>query len=82
MSARNCLKFLKGGHQYVFCWGSGQEAQVVAAFVELARDPRSAFTWLDAAVLSRQLGSRHPQPGCGATECLEAQLAITWFDGW
>lgn len=81
MSERNGLRFLKGGHEYLFGWESGQEAQVVAAFVELARDPRSNFTWLDAAILSRQIRAQRRRPDQEDNPCIQAQLAFAWFDG-
>jgi hypothetical protein len=57
---RNGLRLLKGGHEYLFGWERGQEARVLAVFAELARDPRSNFSWLDAAILTHQL-----QASCG-----------------
>lgn len=55
-SAGRCLKLVKGRHSFVFLYAEGREAELLAAFVALARDPGSAFDWLDAAALSLQLG--------------------------
>lgn len=80
MSTRKGLRFLKGGHEYLFGWESGQEAQVVAAFAELARDPRSNITWLDAAILTRQLQPQGRRAGHRGSPGFYAQWAFTWFE--
>lgn len=53
---RRCLSLVKGEHRYVFQYGAGREAEVLASIVELADDPASGLDWFDAAVLSYQMG--------------------------
>ncbi|GMU82178.1 MAG: hypothetical protein AMXMBFR47_20490 [Planctomycetota bacterium] len=50
------IEFSRDGQTFVFSYHEGQEAEVIAAFVELADDPASDFDWYDAAVLSFQMG--------------------------
>lgn len=50
------IEFARDGHTFVFSYHEGQEAEVIASFVELADDPDSDFDWYDAAVLSFQMG--------------------------
>lgn len=52
---RRCLSLIKGRQHFVFRYSVGQEASLLSSFVELADDPESGFSWLDAAVLSFQL---------------------------
>ncbi len=79
MSMRNSLRFLKGGHEYLFGWESGQEAQVLAAFAELARDPRSNFSWLDAAILTDQLQAPGGGPDPHGGPDPQGQWAFAFF---
>ncbi len=58
MDAIRQLSLVKGEERFVFRYRSGQEAQVVDAFSELAADRESRFDWFDAAVLSYQMGRR------------------------
>ena len=53
---RRCLSMVKGRHRFVFWFHAGQECELLACFVQLANDPQSEFDWLDAAVLSYQMG--------------------------
>jgi hypothetical protein len=48
----------RGRHRYVFQYGEGQESEVLASLIQLAETPQSEFDWLDAAVLSYQMGKR------------------------
>ena len=48
----------KGDHRYIFRYSSGCEAEIIAAFSNLASNPDSGFDWYDAAILSYQLGKR------------------------
>lgn len=50
------IEFSRDGQTFVFSYHDGQEAEVIAGFVELAEDPASDFDWYDAAVLSFQMG--------------------------
>jgi len=52
------LSLVKGDERFIFRYPSGQEAEVVDAFAELAADTNSSFDWFDAAVLSYQMGRR------------------------
>lgn len=52
------LSLLKSGHRFVFRYAVGRETELLAAFLELAGDPDSPFDWLDAAVLSYQMGQQ------------------------
>ncbi len=53
---RRCVSMVKGRHRFVFWFHVGQERELLARFVELADDPESEFDWLDAAVLTFQIG--------------------------
>jgi hypothetical protein len=50
-----CLS--KGRHQYLFRYEIGQEAQLLAAFMELARDAHTDFDWVDAFVMSYRVST-------------------------
>lgn len=52
------LSMAKGRHRFVFRYAEGCEAELLAAFVDLANDPDSEFDWFDAAVLSYQMGQQ------------------------
>ncbi len=52
------LSLVKGEERFVFRYQSGQEAEVIDAFVSMAADRASQFDWFDAAVLSYQMGRR------------------------
>jgi len=52
------VTFVKNGHRYVFKYKPGEEAKILAGIVEMTEDPKSDLDWLDAAVLSHQLGHR------------------------
>ncbi len=58
MSVIRQLSLVKGGERFVFRYQSGQEAEIIEAFAELAADEKSRFDWFDAAVLSYQMGRR------------------------
>jgi hypothetical protein len=51
-----CLSLRKGRERFVFRYAGGQESEVLASLVDLAGDPRSSFDWLDAALLSYEMG--------------------------
>lgn len=50
---RVCL--VKGEHRWLFRWNSGDEASIIARVAEMARDPRMAFDWFDAAIVCRNV---------------------------
>ena len=52
------LSLVKGQHKFLFRYRPGDEAQVIGAFASLAADAGSEFDWIDAAVLSYQMGRR------------------------
>lgn len=52
------LSLVKGDERFVFRYQSGQEAEVIDAFADLAADESRTFDWFDAAVLSFQMGRR------------------------
>lgn len=54
--AQRCLSMVKGQHRFVFRYAEGAEAELLASFIGLARDPESEFDFFDAAVLSFQMG--------------------------
>lgn len=58
MSLVRQLSLVKGGHRYVFRYQAGREADIIAAFAEMAADSGTGFDWFDAAVLSYQMGRR------------------------
>lgn len=49
------LVLTKGREKYVFRYDRGDEDALLDAFIENARDRRTAFDWFDAAVLSFKL---------------------------
>ena len=53
---RRCLTLLKGEHRFAFRYVEGREADLLAAFVALAKDSESLFDWFDAAAMSLQMG--------------------------
>jgi hypothetical protein len=52
------LSLVKGGHRYVFRYQAGREAEIIAAFAEMAASRKTSFDFFDAAVLSYQMGRR------------------------
>jgi hypothetical protein len=52
------LSLVKGSHRYVFRYQAGGEADIIAAFAQMASDNQHDFDWFDAAVLSYQMGRR------------------------
>ncbi len=52
------LSLVKGGHRYVFRYQAGREADIIAAFADMASAGDQDFDWFDAAVLSYQMGRR------------------------
>ena len=50
------LTLVKGPHRFVFQYPEGREAELLATFVALARDPECVLDWADAAALSFQMG--------------------------
>ena len=57
-AAQRCLSMVKGRHRFVFRYAEGRESDLLASLVALAGDPGSEFDWLDAAVLSYQMGQQ------------------------
>lgn len=55
---RRTLTLSKGEHRYIFRYAEGREADLLETFTALARSDDANFDWLDAAVLSYQLGKR------------------------
>ena len=58
MSELRELSLLKGTENFVFRYATGEEENVLDAFVDMANDRKNSFDWFDAAVLSFQL-SKH-----------------------
>ena len=52
------VSLVKGKHRFVFRYKAGREADIIAAFAEMAGDTEQEFDWFDAAVLSYQMGRR------------------------
>jgi hypothetical protein len=59
--SRRSLTLNKGRDRFVFRYAAGQESALLTSLVELARDPETRFDWLDAAVLSYQMGRQMRQ---------------------
>jgi hypothetical protein len=53
---RRQLVLVKDGRHFIFRFSPGDEARILQALVDLARDPESGLDWFDAAVLSHQVG--------------------------
>jgi len=51
-----CLDFKKGNERFCFRYEPGQEREVIKALSEAVSRPDLNFTWLDAAILSHQMG--------------------------
>jgi hypothetical protein len=58
MSLVRQLSLVKAGHRYVFRYQAGREADIIAAFADMAANTETGFDWFDAAVLSYQMGRR------------------------
>lgn len=54
--ARRVVCLAKCNEHFIFRFVPGREAAVLDSLVRLAADPRTAFDWLDAALLSYELG--------------------------
>ena len=50
------LVLFKDGQRYVFTCAPGEESALLAQLRTMARDPESSFSWVDAALLSHQIG--------------------------
>jgi len=48
----NILALLKGNERYVYIYDDASRAALIDAFRDQAADPRLAFNWFDAAVLT------------------------------
>ncbi|MFQ5806286.1 MAG: hypothetical protein ACE5I3_07545 [Phycisphaerae bacterium] len=64
------MSLAKGRHRYVFWYREGQESSLLASLVQLAEATDTNFDWLDAAVLSYQMGK-----GIGNTA--DRQVAVS-----
>jgi hypothetical protein len=53
---RRSITLVKGSQRFVFRYMEGREAELLTALVALAKDPNSAFDWLDAAAISLRMG--------------------------
>ena len=58
MSMVRQLSLMKGTERFIFRYRTGQEADVIDAFAQMAGSDESEFDWFDAAVLSYQMGRR------------------------
>jgi len=54
------LSLIKGEHRWRFRWEPGSEAALISAVADLARNPRMAFDWFDAAVVCRHIAQGLP----------------------
>ncbi len=50
------LSLESGGHRFIFKYAAGREADVIDAMADLATREDSGFDWIDAVVLSYQMG--------------------------
>ena len=50
------LNLVKGTQQFCFRYEVGQESKVLESLIEMVNRRELTFDWLDAAVLSHQLG--------------------------
>ncbi|MFM2357572.1 MAG: hypothetical protein RJA61_309 [Candidatus Parcubacteria bacterium] len=57
-SDRKEIILIKGGHRYVFRYEVGQEINLFAGLVAMARDPQSGINWFDVGIISHPLGDR------------------------
>jgi hypothetical protein len=54
-ATRRCLSLTKGQHHFVFWYHAGQESEVMASLIGMARDAGGEFDWFDAAVLTHEV---------------------------
>ncbi|MEP0845841.1 MAG: hypothetical protein HRF50_03350 [Phycisphaerae bacterium] len=54
--ARRIVSLVKHNERFIFRFAPGQEPAVLESLVQIAADPRTAFDWLDAALVSYELG--------------------------
>ncbi len=52
------VSLIRGSQRYVFRYLEGDEPRVIGSFVSMAEDANSAFDWIDAAVLTLEVGRR------------------------
>jgi hypothetical protein len=62
MVRRHTLSLVKENERFLIRYYDGQESEVLAWLVSQADDPRTSMDWLDAAVLSFQMGRGQSQP--------------------
>jgi hypothetical protein len=53
---KRTLSLMKGRHHFCFRYEPGQEADILAAMLDMVHNRDLNFDWFDAAVLSHQLG--------------------------
>ncbi len=75
------LSLVKGTERFIFRYESGDEEQVLDAFVETANDRTRNFDWFDAAVLSFQL-SKQLVSEADKLLCPETQSSLENQTGW
>lgn len=52
---------IKGGHRWQFRWLPGDEAALINAVAEIARNPAMPFDWADAAIVCRHIAQPFAQ---------------------
>jgi hypothetical protein len=52
------ILFQKGSQRYVFRYGVGRESEIVETFASMAAKHGEGLDWLDASLLSYQVGRR------------------------
>lgn len=66
------VSLIRGSQRYVFRYAEGDEPRVIGSFVSMAEDAHCAFDWIDAAVLTLEVGRRQERLNRGV-QCAEVQ---------
>ena len=53
----NQMVLNKGEEVFIFSYGEGNEGDLLAIFLDFAKNPKISFDWIDAAVLTRRVFS-------------------------
>lgn len=56
----NVLAMVRDGHNHIFLYRDGQEADALRALGRAAADPETNFSWYDASVLGQKVRASLP----------------------
>lgn len=77
--ARRVVCLAKCNERFIFRFAPGREPAVLESLVRLAADPRTAFDWLDAALVSYELGRTATDGGggCGVRDRRPSEMHLS-----